>query len=84
MMKWSAVRDYGASKAGRGAQVTQGLRLLVYGGSVYGFGGFSYEPALDFQNVNDPWQWYARTRTEIFRYTPSDDEWSLLGLLPRI
>ena len=82
-MKWSAIRDYGSSKSGSGAQVTQGLRLLEYGGNIYGFGGFSYEPALDFQDTNDPWQWYARTRTEIFKYTPNHDDWSLVGHLPR-
>ena len=82
-MKWSAIRDYGASKAAPKAQASQGLRLLEYNGSVYGFGGFSYEPALDFQDSGDSWQWYARSRTEIFKYSPTEDEWSLVGHLPR-
>lgn len=82
-MKWSPIRDYGATKSVAKSQVTQGLRLLEYGGKIYGFGGFSYEPSLDYQDAADPWQWYARSRTEIFRYCPEDDEWSLLGHLPR-
>ncbi len=82
-MKWLPIRDYGASKSVAAAQVTQGLRLLEYGGQIYGFGGFSYEPSLDYQNGTDSWQWYARSRTEIFRYSPKEDEWTLVGHLPR-
>jgi hypothetical protein len=82
-LQWTAIRDYGSNKAGIGAQVVQGLRLLEYGGNIYGFGGFSYEPSLDFADIADPWQWYARTRSEIYKYSPSDDEWTLVGHLPR-
>lgn len=86
-MKWLPIRDYGSNKGsnkpGAPAQVSQGLRLLEYGGRVYGFGGFSYEPSLDYQKDADPWQWYARSRTEIFRYSPDVDDWTVVGHLPR-
>ena len=80
---WRPIRCYGQSGDASTAQVVQGVRLLEYGGKIYGFGGFSYEPALDFNNPKDPWHWYARTRTEIYRYDPKADEWLLLGHLPR-
>lgn len=82
-LKWSPIRDYGACKPSATALVTQGLRLLEYGGEIYGFGGFSYESSLDYQGGADPWQWYARSRTEIFRYSPKEDKWTLIGHLPR-
>jgi hypothetical protein len=82
-MKWSAIRDYGSNKHGAAPLAVQGLRLVEYDGNIYGFGGFCYEAALDYQNETDPWQWYARTRTEIFRYSPKNDEWALIGHLPR-
>lgn len=82
-MKWACIRDYGSSKSGSKGFPVQGLRLLEYNGYIYGFGGFSYEEALDYREPNDSWQWYARTRTEIFRYSPKDDEWQLVGHLPR-
>ena len=80
---WRAIRSYGQSEDAPTAQVVQGVRLLEYGGKIYGFGGFSYEPALDFNKPDDPWYWYARTRTEIYRYDPKANEWLLLGHLPR-
>jgi hypothetical protein len=82
-MKWTAIRDYGSDKSGAKPLPVQGVRLLEYGGYIYGFGGFCYDEALDYGVANDAWQWYARTRTEIFRYSPQDDEWALIGHLPR-
>lgn len=82
-MKWTTIRDYGSDKRGTKGMPVQGLRLLEYKGYIYGFGGFCYDDALDYSDSADPWQWYARTRTEIFRYSSKEDEWQLVGHLPR-
>jgi len=81
--QWRAIRGYGQSAGSSAKQTVQGVRLVEHAGKIYGFGGFCYEPALDFNEPRDPWQWYARTRTEIYRYDADADEWLLLGHLPR-
>ena len=80
---WSQIRNYGGNAANPEGISIQGLRLIEYKDEIYGFGGFAYEPGLDFNDPADHWQWYARSRSEIFKYAAKTDEWLEVGQLTR-
>jgi len=82
---WTRISPYGKTERDPNGIPIQGLRLIEYKGNIYGFGGFAYDTVLDYQDPegSKDWQWYARSRTEVFKYTPSEDRWTLVTHLPR-
>lgn len=80
---WRRIRPYGSCAMFPNGLPVQGVRLIEHQGRIYGFGGFSYDKGLDYADPSDGWEWYARSRTEVFMYTPATDEWTFVANLPR-
>lgn len=56
---------------------TQGLRVVENGGYLYAFGGFSYESTIAI----NPWP--AKSLDSVYRYSPNEDRWELISVMPR-
>jgi hypothetical protein len=56
---------------------TQGLRVVESDGYLYAFGGFSYEATIAI----NPWP--AKSLDSVYRYSPKDDKWEQISVMPR-
>lgn len=55
----------------------QGLRTVSHSGKIFSFGGFSYDSII----ANKPWP--ARSLDNVYCYSPEEDKWEMVALMPR-